>query len=247
MQLQELKELGLSEGQIAVYSAVLELGISSLNKIHEKTGIERRNIYDILNKLIEKGLIAYTVESGKRTYQCTHPNILLEEIKKKEKSLQELEMKVPQIKSLFDLSKPEIRAEIFRGNEALKALLEEALEYKASYWIGGNSGVESTPLKNWFKHWMDRRVERKHVMYDLVDHGTFLEGLNIGDIKTHKKNYYKYCALPKELKSPMVIVIFGNKVAQILWSKQSFAFVLESEEIKESFMKYFEYFWKEPY
>jgi len=247
MQLQELKELGLSEGQIAVYSAVLELGISSLNKIHEKTGIERRNIYDILNKLIEKGLIAYTVESGKRTYQCTHPNILLEEIKKKEKSLQELEMKVPQIKSLFDLSKPEIRAEVFRGNEAIKALLEESLEYKTSYWIGGNSGVESTPLKNSFKHWMDRRVERKHVMYDLVDHGTFLEGLNIGDIKTHKKNYYKYCALPKELKSPMVIVIFGNKVAQILWSKQSFAFVLESEEIKESFMKYFEYFWKEPY
>lgn len=247
MQLEELKELGLSDGQVAVYSAVLELGICSLNKIHEKTGIERRNIYDILNKLIEKGLIAYTVERGKRTYQCTHPNILLEEIKKKEKSLQELEMKVPQIKSLFDLSKPEIRAEVFRGNEAIKALLDEALEYKESYWIGGNSGVESTPLKNWFKHWMARRVEKKHVMYDLVDYGTFLEGLKPKDIKTHKKNHYKYCALPKELRSPMVIFIFGNKVAQALWSKQSFAFVLESEEIKESFMKYFKYFWKEPY
>jgi len=42
----------------------------------------------------------------------------------------------------------------------------------------------------------------------------------------------------------MVILIFGNKIAQILWSEQSFAFVLESAEIKESFMKYFHYFRK---
>ena len=79
--LENLKELGLSEGQISVYSAVLELGISTINKIQEKTGIERRNIYDILNKLIEKGLISYTLEKGKRTYQCTHPNKIREEIK----------------------------------------------------------------------------------------------------------------------------------------------------------------------
>ena len=62
MNLDNLKELGLSSGQIQVYAAVLDLGISTLNKIQEKTGIERRNIYDILNKLIEAGLISYTVE-----------------------------------------------------------------------------------------------------------------------------------------------------------------------------------------
>ncbi|NQU97982.1 hypothetical protein HQ533_00805 [Candidatus Woesearchaeota archaeon] len=247
MDLEELKELGLSDGQIAVYQAVLELGISSLGKIQEKTGIERRNIYDILNKLIEKGLITYTVEKGIKTYQCTHPNKILEEIKKKELSLKKLENQIPKIKDLFNLSKPEIRAEVFRGNEALKALMDEMLEYKETYWIGGNSGVETIPLKNWFGHWMKRRVEKKRMLYDLVDHGTFLEGLEPHDIKTHKKNLYKYCQLPKDLRSPLIMVVFGNKVAQILWSKQSFAFVLESEEIRESFMKYFHYFWKDPW
>lgn len=245
MELENLKELDLSNGQIRVYSAVLELGISTLNKIQEKTGIERRNIYDILNKLIEKGLISYTVEKGKRTYQCTHPNKIFEEIKKKKQSLNILESQVPQIISFFEQVKPDIRAEVFRGNEALKAVMEDVLTYKASYWIGGNSGVESTPLKNWFKHWMARRVKKKHILYDLVDYGTFLEGLKPKDIKIHKKNYYKYHSLPKALRSPMVVVIFGNKVAQILWRKQSFAFVLESAEIKESFMKYFYYFWKD--
>ncbi len=248
MDLKNLKELGLSEGQINVYSAVLELGISSLNKIQEKTGIERRNIYDILNKLIEKGLISYTIEKGKRTYQCTHPNKILEEIKTKQALLEELEKEIPKIKNLFELSRPDIRAEIYRGNESIKSLFNEILEYKKSFWLGGNSFEEykAVPksLQIWFQHWMKKRAEKKHMMYDLVDYGTWLKGLEPNKTKKHKKMYYKYCQLPKDLRSPMVVIIFGNKVAQILWGEQSFAFVLESEKIKESFMKYFNHFWK---
>ena len=118
-----LKELGLSDGQIAVYSAILELGISSLNGIHEKTGIERRNIYDILNKLMERGLVTYTTERGKRTYQCTHPNKIIEEIKIRQNALKELEDEIPNLANLFSISRPKIGAEVFRGNDSIKALL----------------------------------------------------------------------------------------------------------------------------
>ena len=246
IKLEHLGELGLSKGQIAVYSAVLELGISTLNKIQEKTGIERRNIYDILNKLIEKGWITYTIEKGKKTYQCAHPNKILEDIKKKEDSLKKLEKSIPQIKDLFDIAKPNIRAEVYRGLDAMKNLLNESLDYKATYWIGGNSGVQKTNLDIWFKHWMKERVKKKSLMYDLVSSGTYLEGLNPGNIKKHKQMFYKYCSLPKGFYTPLVILIFGNKVAQILWNQQPFAFVIESTEVKDSFMKYFNYFWKEP-
>lgn len=242
--MKQLKELGFSNGEVKVYSAVLGLGISTLNNIQEKTGIERRNIYDILNKLIEKGFISYTIEKGKRTYQCTNPNKILDEIKQKETSLDELKKELPKIIDLFNSTKTPIRAEVFRGNESIKALLDEILDYKESYWIGGNSEVEKTNLKIWFSHWMTRRVEKKHWLYDLADYGTYLENLESKKEKQFTKKYYKKRFLPKNFSSPMVIVIFGNKVVQILWSEQSFAFVLESKEIKDSFMQYFEYFWK---
>lgn len=242
MKLGKLKLLGLTNGQVKVYSAVLELGIGTINRIQEKTGIERRGIYDILNKLIERGLITYTVEKGNKTYKCTHPNKILEEIKKKQQELKELQAQVPRVTALFKEAKPEIRAEVFRGNEAIKALLEESLNYQEQYWIGGNAGVERTPLKNWFWHWMERRVKRKVMMYDLADRGGYLSGYK--QEKLYKSRYYELRFLPKHLSSPMVIFIFGNKVAQILWSKKSFAFVLESEEIRDSFMRYFHYFWK---
>lgn len=251
MKLQNLKELGLSDGQVSVYSAVLESGISTLNKIHEKTGIERRNIYDILNKLIEKGFISYTIENSKKTFQCTHPNKILEEIKIKEKGLDELKYQIPEIKKLFDISKPEINAEIYRGNESIKSLLNELLEYKESFWMGGNSFEKykavSKSLQIWLEHWMIRRIDKKHIMHDLVSYGTYLKGLEPGNIKKHKKMYYKYSQLPKEMFIPMVIIIFGNKVAQIIWEEQPFAFVLSSEKIKDSYMKYFNYFWKKPW
>ena len=249
MILDYLQKIGLTAGEIKVYSAVLQIGISSLNKIHEKTGIERRNIYDILNKLIEKGLISYTIEKGKQTFQSTHPNKIISYLEDKKRDVEKIEQEIkPHLDELikqFNKSKSSVHAEVFRGNESMKALLKETLNYKEQYWIGGNSGVESTNLKIWFSHWMNERAKKKIWMYDLVDYGTFLEGYEPDKKQKNKKDFYKYCQLPKNLSSPMVILIYGNKVAQILWGEQSFAFVLESEEIKESFMKYFNYFWKE--
>ena len=69
MNLEILKKIGLSEGEIKVYNALLEIGATSINNIHEKIGIDRRNIYDILNKLIERGLISYVETDGKRTFK----------------------------------------------------------------------------------------------------------------------------------------------------------------------------------
>ena len=86
-----LKTIGLSAGEIKVYNAVLELGISSLQKIHDKVGIDRRNIYDILNKLIEKGLISYTIEKGKKTFQITHPKKNLKKQEEKKQTIEEQE------------------------------------------------------------------------------------------------------------------------------------------------------------
>ncbi len=250
MNLEELRELGLSNGQVRVYTAILELGSATINRIQEKTALERRAIYDIVNKLIERGLVSYTSERGKRTYQCTHPRNLQEELRKKQQILETLAAKLPLVTDAYNAAKPVVRAEVYRGNESMKTLLNEALEYDATYWFGGNTGIESQTgpaMKRWFKKWMERRVEMKKFMYDLVDWGTYLEDYLPNDLKKHKKHFYKYCTLPKALRSPMVIIIFGNKVAQVLWSQQSFAFVLESNEVRESFMKYFYYFWKDPY
>jgi len=240
-----LKEAGLSDGEVKVYGAVLEIGRSSLNNIHEKTGIERRNIYDILNKLIEKGLVSYILEAGVRHYQATHPTKVLEYIDSKKKDIErvskEIEPKISELVKVFNSTKSPIGAEVYRGNEAIKALLEESLGYKDAYWIGGNKGLDHYfPI--WWKHFDSRRIKKGVRWHDLADYGLFLSGY--AKVGHDAKRLYEVRHMPKDLASPMVIFVFGNKVAQILWSSQSFAFVMESQEIKESFMRYFWHFWE---
>ena len=55
-----LKEIGLTDTEIKIYLALLSLGATSAGKIVEDTGIYRKNLYDALNKLIEKGLTSET-------------------------------------------------------------------------------------------------------------------------------------------------------------------------------------------
>ena len=54
-----LREAGLTEGEIKVYLALLELGSSTTGPIVDKSGISRSIIYQILEKLMEKGLVSF--------------------------------------------------------------------------------------------------------------------------------------------------------------------------------------------
>ena len=121
MNLEVLKKVGLSEGEIKVYSALLEIGVTSINSIHEKAGMDRRNIYDILNKLIERGLVSYIEENGKRTFKVSDPSKIISYIEEKKTDLEGVRSEVlkimPTVQNIFKSKRQETFAEIFKGSE----------------------------------------------------------------------------------------------------------------------------------
>jgi len=52
---------------------------------------------------------------------------------------------------------------------------------------------------------------------------------------------YKY--LPKEFEGPINTIIYGNKIAIIVWT-DLIAFVLESRETNKVYRKYFDVLWR---
>jgi len=240
MVLEILRRLGLSNGEIKVYSALLELGKSTINMVHEKTGIERRNIYDILNKLIERGLITYAIENKKRFFQVTHPNKIIGYIEEKKHEIEEIEddvkKEIPSIIKKFEFKKAEIRAETYTGTEGIKAVFEDMLNYKIGYFIGGG-GYVVTNLPFFWKTYNKRRIKSGVVWYNLGR-----EDLKGHPIIKEKNIHTRF--LPKEFNvNPSVIFIYGNKVANILWGEEFFAFLIESEKIAENYKKYYKYLW----
>ncbi len=236
MKIKEMGDIGLTQGEIKVYSAILNIGSSSINIIHEKTGLERRAIYDIINKLIEKGLITYTLEKGKRTYQLAPPKRLQEEVDKRINKLKEFEKIIPKITEIYKTNKPKTNIEVFRGKESIKSVFEDMLNHKNVYSIsGGWNIVREFPY--YWPQYDKRRIKAKSIWHNLVRHEW--KGKEQPTTK-----FVKFKFLPEEFSgNPIVILIYGNKVANVSWGEEYFVFVLESKAIAENYKKYFKYLW----
>ncbi len=239
MKIEILEKIGLSKGEIKIYNAILDLGIASINKIHENTGIERRNIYDIINKLIERGLITYITENKKRLFQITHPSKIIGYVEEKkqvlEKIKEELVEEIPDLIEKFQSKKPDIKAEIYRGKEGIKAVWEDMLNYKENYFIGSGRYAMKLMPDFWY-NFNKRRIKLKVKWYNLLRKEMKKE------VKAEKYEFIKF--LPEEFSvNPLVIFIYGNKVANVLWGPDFFAFVIENREIAENYKKYHKYLW----
>lgn len=237
--LEILRKIGLSEGEIKVYSALLDLGSSSVSELHGRIGMERRNIYDILNKLVEKGLVSYTEDNKKRRFQITHPKKILGYLDEKKKELEDykdiVSKDLPEIIEKFKAKREGIRAEVFRGVEGLKAVWEDMLNYDSVYWIGA---ARYTPIKFplYFASWNRRRVKKKIKVYNLIKYE--LKG------KITPWAHEKFKFLPKEFSgNPTVMGLFGNKVSNFIFGEELFVFVIESKELSEGYKKYHKYLW----
>ena len=93
----ELRKLGLTEKEVRVYLASLELGPSSVLNIAQKTGLARPTTYEIVKSLENKGLFAETKQKKKRYFVAQSPERILgllrvqkEKLKKKRENLLEL-------------------------------------------------------------------------------------------------------------------------------------------------------------
>jgi sugar-specific transcriptional regulator TrmB len=238
--MQELKSIGFTDGEAKVYMALLRSGPSGVNRIYETTKIHRRNIYDILNRLISRGLVTFVVEDKKRKFQITDPNrigLFLGEQRKiideKEKTARIL---IPKLKKQFSSSRP-AEAEIYRGFEGIKTLWEDTLNYEEVLILGGGAYVYFKMPRYWISY--NRKRVKKHVRMKI------LARREIRDVETLKEKFVESRLLPRELSGPPnVIWIYGNKVVNVLWTDTPVAFVLSDKNISDSYRKYFQFLWK---
>lgn len=241
MNVDALRKIGLSEGELKVYSTLLNSGAGSVNKVHEKTGIERRNIYDILNKLIERGLVTYIIENKKRLFQTTHPQKIIDYIEDKKSELEKTESEImldlPKLSKQFNLRVPEIYSEVYRGYEGIKAIWEDSLNFNAIYWIGAARYIPKA-LPAWFNNWNRKRIKLEIPIMNLLRDEMRSEIKEPWDLEQIK-------FLPKEFSgNPTVIGIHGPKLINYVYGEQPFGFMIQNNELSANYKRYFNYLWK---
>jgi sugar-specific transcriptional regulator TrmB len=241
MEQETMRKLGLSEGEIKVYEVLLHRGNSPINSIHESTGIERRNIYDILNKLIERGLVTYISENGRRTFNISHPNKLINYVEEKESELvklkEEISKELPPLVKQFNTRRAIPSVEVYRGEEGIKATWEDSLNYPELYWIGAGRYIPKQ-MPNWFNYWNKKRIKKKVYWHNLLR----------WELKEETKvmPFEEIKFLPEEFsKNPTVTGIYGDNTIYV-WAKKNFYFtvLIKDKELAENNKAYHKYLWE---
>ncbi len=130
-----LKDLGLSEGEIEVFEALLSLGRAKASDLVPKTSLKRANLYHVLGSLQNKGLIS-AIEAKQTVFEPRDPSILwqLFETRKQllERTKADLSATLPFIASDLNktLGKPSIQ--IFEGLEGAETAIYQTLEAKST-------------------------------------------------------------------------------------------------------------------
>lgn len=234
MELQKiLQNLGLEEKEAKVYLALLKLDETTATKISEKTNLDRTLIYQLTNKLIEKGLVSYIIKNNVKYFSAVNPDKLLQDIKEKENQLKKA---MPELLNLKKSKEEETKVEIFRGEEGLKTVLKDIIRTKKNYIAFGEEGrfQEVLPID---VYQFINQLKKNNIHERVLIRKDFRN-----KILKSKNSEFKY--LSKEYLSPVTTVVYENKVSNFIWTPPYYAILTTNKEVADSFRSQFNLLWK---
>lgn len=236
-----LQKSGLSVNEAKVYEALLSLGVTTANKVALEAKIQRRNTYDTLKKLKEKGLCSEAVEEGVRKFKAIDPHRLMDMLKEQEATLDQV---LPSMAGRFMAIEPLEQTIVYKGIESVKNLYWDMIRQGKDLWVLGGRGNWLDPRWNYFLPKMERERLKRGINYRHLFYSELRDPKhpNHSITKILKGNKYRF--LPKGFTSTCSIEIYGNRVASMYWGEAPLVVVIVSDKIAEGYRKYFEFMWQ---
>ena len=209
-----LESIGLTKSEIRVYFTLLELGPSTTGKIIEKSNVASSKIYEILDKLIQKGLVNYILEGKIKYFEASDPDRIINYIEDKEEQLElqknEIKNIIPKLMLKKQLAKIKQDAKIYRGFKGLETAFYEALDLMTKNDIFYVYGIpkRSEETNRFFVKWNKERAKRGIKAKQLFNESAK------GELQTLPENNpsseIKY--LQENLLMPAAVNIFNTRI-----------------------------------
>lgn len=239
----QLVNLGFGDKEASVYLALLELGPSTTSEISRLAKINRTTGYDILESLVNDGLVSPLGETKIQKFVAENPDkviVFLEnKIKRGEERLKSAYNLLPELFSIYNIEeKPKVK--YFEGVERIKEAFEDTLNAKleiVGYAVGTDAfkAVGEEYLRDYFTRRVAKNIKVRVIAPDDPDTlkvtAKDQEELRESHIVPRDKFYFT-----------TETNIYNNKVLIMSW-KEKFAVMIESKEIADAQKKVFELAW----
>lgn len=237
---QVLEDLGLTRNEIEVYLALMRLGSTSAGMITKECCLHRRNVYDALEKLVQRGLVGYVTKGKTKHFETTDPQRLLDILKEKRASLEIGEKRLQSI--MPDLlnsrnNKESQDVKVFMGREGRKLVFQDILRTARENLVLG--GVPpSKSAEGYMKQYNRRRAKagiQNKMIYNKMNYMIdFLKSLDHTEVRL----------MPRELNSRVSFNIYNNKVAILLHiDDKPLTILIDSGSVANDFREYFNFIW----
>lgn len=240
-----LEKIGLTQGEIKIYLALLELGSTTTWNLTKKSGVSGSKVYEVLERLQNKGLTTSIEKNNVKYFEAVNPSRILDYLEEKKTQIDEEKIEVQKIIPkllLKQRSSPKSEAKIFTGWEGLKTANEDIIATlnKGQEWL--SMGLTEQP-KSWEIYFTKRQKVRaqKGIIHKHLLNEKYKELYKSRKSLPHTSFRF----LPKSFEMPTSTEIYANKVIiMIILQESPMAIMIESGPVAESFRKYFYAIWK---
>jgi HTH-type transcriptional regulator, sugar sensing transcriptional regulator len=238
MDVEILEDLGLTNAEIRVYVALLELGSATAGPIRERCGLQNSVVHRALNSLVGKGLIGYIMEVKRKVYQASDPEHFFDFIDDKKKKF---ELILPELKKKQEISKKEEKAGVYKGVKGITQVYNTMVNSGAKEYLtfGGGWMCEERMGTTWWVNMHTKRITNKMPSRQVFDETVREFGK---DLVKRPKSKVKYVS--KEFAQFQETVIAGDFVAIAVFTENAYAFLIEDPLVAEGYRKHFELLWR---
>lgn len=229
--IEQLEHLGLSHNETRIYLALLKLGSASAGKIAKESRVDRSATYDSLKRLLEKGVIGYSVVAGKKNFQAIDPKNLVNFLKEKEELAEKI---MPELSGLFKMPKERHNVTLYYGYKGIKSIFQDIIRTGQDNLVFGSEGQFTEKMPYYAPMFLRQKKELGLKTKAIVRKGRQEKGGPLTEVRY----------IEKKTISPVVTNIYDHKIAIIIWSDPPEGVVIENKNAADSYREFFEVMWQ---
>lgn len=245
MDIKALERIGLTKSEIRVYLALLKLGQTTAGPIVNEAKVTRSKIYDILERLKNKGLVSHIIKESTKYFSAANPNNIINYLEKKEEEIKEEKEEIKQIlpKLLLQQTLAENKnvAEIFIGikgmTNAFNVLVNEFNSKELYYAFGASKGENIKQIQLFFSRLHQQRIKKK------VKSKIIFNESSRNQFASQEKSKLVEARYIDQL-TPAAINIYGSNTIIAILTKEPIVFLIRKKEVADSFKEHFKLMWK---
>lgn len=244
-------KLGLEPRLADLYLCLHTHGRLTISELARKAGMERTQIYRLLDDLKTNALIEIDSEYKRQLLRAAPIENLQVLMAKREQELAELQAELPTITSLLEkslLQQEATRIQFYQGLDGVKQILWNETRTGGETLSILNATIQMNTDQKFFERWVSR-VNEKQVTHRSLVNDEFLDSQRLWAVRavTDKLDNWQARLVTAELfEISHSTIIYDNVVAFFDWKDQEiFGIEIHNPAIADAQRKLFELLWRQ--